>query len=53
VQVGFVSGVGEAVKQQPRRNYTKDPYWTDGQRLVLFVTDEKVPLEKTKVLDWE
>jgi hypothetical protein len=35
--VGYVEGVGAATPEDPRYNYTLDPYFTDGRRLVLFL----------------
>ncbi len=36
---GYVSGVGEAARTLPRRNLTGDPFYTDGLRLVIELTD--------------
>lgn len=33
--VGYASGVGAAAPESPRENLTTDPYYTDGDRLVL------------------
>jgi len=41
--VGWVGGVGEATSDQPRRNLTGDPYFTDGLRAVLFLSSSPVP----------
>ena len=35
---GYVGGVGEVPMEQPRGNLTGDPWFTDGYRLVLWVT---------------
>jgi hypothetical protein len=40
--IGYVNGVGAATPQDPRYNYTLDPYFTDGLRLVLFISDDYV-----------
>ena len=39
----------------PRHNYTGDPYFTDGYRLVIFISQRNraVTLEKVKMLEWE
>ena len=37
---GFVQGVGAAPFEKTRGNLTGDPYFTDGQRLVLFLSSE-------------
>ena len=35
---GYVHGVGEALRDSPRKNLTGDPYFTDGLRLALELT---------------
>jgi len=37
-QVGYVGGVGEAPPSEPRRNMTGDPYYTDGLRAILVLS---------------
>jgi hypothetical protein len=49
---GYVGGVGEVPMEQPRGNLTGDPWFTDGYRLVLWVTSEPVPISDLQVLDW-
>ena len=34
----YVGGVGEAPIDTPRGNLTGDPYFTDGQRVVMWVS---------------
>ncbi len=41
---GYVGGVGPAPVEAPRGNLTGDPYFTDGRRLVLFVSDGHVDI---------
>ena len=36
----------------PRANLTGDPYFTDGFRLVLWLSDDPVPLTDVEVIDW-
>ena len=50
--VGFVGGVGPAPISVPRGNLTGNPYYTDGKRLVLFIGNERVPLEQVVVVKW-
>ncbi len=52
-KVGFVKGVGLSTTEAPRRNYTRDPYFTDGLRLVLFLGEERTEIADTDWLDWE
>jgi hypothetical protein len=48
----YVEGVGAAPMDQPRGNLTGDPYFTDGYRLVLWVTSQPVDLTDLKVEYW-
>lgn len=50
---GFVTGVGVSTPDSPARNYTRDPYFTDGLRLVLFTSDEEHTLDDIDWLQWE
>jgi len=49
----YVEGVGEAPIHQPRSNLTGDPYFTDGYRLVLWVTSKPVDLRDIEVEYWK
>ncbi len=51
--VGFVGGVGESTREAPRKNYTHDPYHTDGYRLVVFLTPDPTATDEIDWLDWE
>jgi hypothetical protein len=51
--VGYVEGVGSATPKDPRYNYTLDPYFTDGLRVVLFVSEEYVSPDSLEWLAWE
>jgi hypothetical protein len=51
-RVGLVEGVGAASPSAPRENLTGDPYFTDGLRLVVFLSDDQTPIEKVEVLPW-
>ena len=48
----YVGGVGEAPMDEPRGNLTGDPYFTDGYRLVLWVTSQPVDLSDLEVEIW-
>jgi len=50
---GYERGVGAAPVENPRENLTGDPYVTDGLRLVLFISDDPVPVERVDRLEWE
>lgn len=50
---GFLRATAPAPVEQPRRNLTGDPYFTDGLRLVVLLADEPVPPERARNLHWE
>jgi len=52
-QVGYVSGVGPSTRHTPKYNYTDDPYFTDGLRIVLFLSETPVAYDQIIWLDWE
>jgi LssY C-terminus len=50
---GYVGGVGPAPPDAPRQNYTGDPYFTDGLRVVLLLDEQHVPVDQLDMLNWE
>jgi hypothetical protein len=48
----FAHGVGEATPETPRGNYTGDPYWTDGLRLVMWLSSEPVSYQRVESEGW-
>jgi hypothetical protein len=51
-KIAYLKGVGEAPIDKPRDNLTGDPYFTDGYRLVLWVTSHPVDLTDIKMENW-
>jgi hypothetical protein len=51
--VAYVKGVGAASRDAPRTNLTGDPYFTDGLRLVLFISDKPTNAADVDYLEWE
>jgi hypothetical protein len=49
----FSTGVGAATTQNPRRNYTGDAYWTDGLRLVMWLSAEPVSYHRVEAVHWD
>ena len=49
---GYAGGVGEVPRDEPRGNLTGDPWFTDGYRLVLWLSSEPVAIDELEVLDW-
>lgn len=39
---GYVDGVGSCDQAAPRRNLTGDPYYTDGKRAVVFLSESRI-----------
>ena len=48
----YVGGVGAAALDKPRANLTGDPYYTDGLRVVMWVSSELTDLHDIEYLDW-
>ena len=49
---GFVMGVGAASEEQPHHNLTDDYYFTDGMRLVVWLSPTPVPPHFAQDLGW-
>jgi hypothetical protein len=52
-QYGYLNGVGVAPVSAPRTNLTGDPYYTDGLRAVVFLSNETTPFTAIRRLRWE
>jgi hypothetical protein len=48
----YVGGVGAAPVDSPRGNLTGDPYFTDGLRVVLWISTEPVDLQEIEYEEW-
>jgi hypothetical protein len=48
---GYIGGVGAADYDSPRGNLTGDPYFTDGRRVVMWLSGEPVGLDEIKPVD--
>lgn len=48
---GYLGGVGEAAYDAPRGNLTGDPYFTDGKRLLIWMSPEPRGLDEIEPLD--
>jgi len=51
-KVGYVKGVGVVPRDEPRGNLTGDPWYTDGYRIVLWVTSEPMAISELEPLPW-
>ena len=52
-RVGYVDGVGISNRAKPRFNYTSDPYFTDGLRIVLFLSENYIAYKDIIWLEWK
>ncbi len=43
--MGYTEGVGYSDRDAPRYNYTKDPFYTDGLRVVIFLSESRQRLD--------
>jgi len=50
---GYVDGVGAALASASRTNLTGDPYYTDGLRAVIFLSNQATAIENIHKLPWE
>jgi len=50
---GYLDGVGAAPVSRPRNNLTGDPYYTDGLRAVVFLSNQTVSLGDVDRLPWQ
>ncbi len=50
---GYVKGVGVATLAKPRKGLHDDDYFTDGLRVVIWVSGEPVSLSEVQFLHWE
>jgi hypothetical protein len=48
----YVGGVGEVSYTQPRGNLTGDPWFSDGYRLVLWVSSTPVDIDELEAVPW-
>jgi hypothetical protein len=50
---GYVDGVGAASASAPRKNLTGDPYYTDGLRAIIFLSNQITPIGNIERLPWD
>jgi hypothetical protein len=50
---GFARATEPVPKETPRQNLTGDPYFTDGLRLVVFLSEDSVDPEDVRNLSWD
>jgi hypothetical protein len=52
-RMGYVKGVGEVSEDQPRKTLMDDHYFTDGLRLVLFLSGKPTSILEIDDLNWD
>ncbi len=50
---GYVKGVGVVPPAEPRKNLNNDYYFTDGYRIVLWLSSEPVSFTEVEFVEWE
>jgi hypothetical protein len=53
VRFGFVGGVGAATPDDPHRNLMNAPWWTDGLRVVMDLSEARTPIERVDFFYWD
>ena len=53
LKYGYVKGVGAAPISEPRENLTGATYFTDGYRVVLWVSSEPISFSEVEFVEWE
>jgi hypothetical protein len=51
-EIGEVQGVGQVTRENPKHNLLGSPWWSDGHRVVLILSEEAVPLEEVELAEW-
>ncbi len=49
-EIGMVGGVGKVTRDAPKKNLLGSPWWTDGRRTVLWLTESRVPLAEIELM---
>ncbi len=52
-KLGFVKGIGESTPENPRKILLGDPYWTDGLRAVMLLSEKPVAMDKISFFIWD
>jgi hypothetical protein len=50
--IGYLHGVGRATPQEPCYNYTLDPYFSGGLRLVVFLSKDYASPDDVEFVPW-
>ena len=50
---GAVNGIGKSTRESPGKTFDGDPYWTDGKRIVLLFSDDRVAMDEINFFNWD
>src|SRR5262249_36511852 len=50
---GYVKGAGASSREEPRKNIGGDRIYTDGERLVMILSEKPVSILEAKELNWD
>ncbi len=50
---GVLNGVGKFTPENHAKTLHGDPYWTDGKRVVLLLSDDRVAMNKINFFNWD
>ncbi|UCH23120.1 MAG: LssY C-terminal domain-containing protein [Deltaproteobacteria bacterium] len=53
LRFGFVKGMDVVTISKPRKSFHDDDYFTDGHRMVIWVSSDPTSLSKVEYLEWE
>ena len=51
-EIGILPGVGQVTRENPKHNLLGSPWWTDGERVILIMSKQPVPLEELELIEW-
>ena len=51
-RIAYAEGVGAASEDASKQNLTGDPYFTDGLRFVVFLSEQEKDLDEIEILKW-
>jgi hypothetical protein len=53
LRFGYVEGVGSSTMLEPRKNLRGNPFFTDGYRLIVWLSGRAISLKDVEFVEWE
>lgn len=50
---GVVKGIAESTPENPDKTLTGNPYWTEGKRAVLLLSDNRIAMNEIDFFNWD